>query len=742
MDNNNNNKRNRFYFNQRQPNERSRMSSLSEFDLDIIKELGLDDDEPINSDKKSSLDDDVNFLDDVINDYDNWDKKEVKQTKKPTKDDYTVLTDHQDDDDDEDEDDLNFEIHRSKYVSSNTTKTKDKPINNDKTRFVGQDFSDQELIQAYTKNLSSYINDHDDEQEIKSKKDVAPVHSFSSKKIDELTNEKTDIITKTTQEDDDEDDEYLITKNDSDYSFESTDQPVEEPQVDLTDLLDDDELIQDEPSRELPSTNEVMNAKFGEDDLEKEDLDLKEDSSNVKEIDSDLIDDQDNQFTKTSLPEELVTKKTINHDDQLEEITNQEIIDATTPVDFEQIEKTNTKIQANDSSETSNNLSELTRLAMKDVQEHYLSNISKLDQYKKQLEERSKQLDELNESLDRRQIDIELISNNIQESIKTHKQEMDLEKLNLQKEKEEIIAKANTQAEAIIKQAYEQANQYQELIEKQQAEQKQEVEKQQLIQLQEGFDHKIKQLATKISHQLENKLVKKDQIFTQLLSQIKVMAETTHANQLRINELFLAVNNKDKEILNLKRDIAILKASSDSLINVKTEQTREVAKKHYQDFELDNSFKDPYLEQKLNSLTRDYLNLSNEVIYEPDLEESDPSTKKIFKTFNLSDLNQSLEEDKKILASINQHFERPIQITKSDKRLSKEKVHKPSIIKRSQKPVVYDDELDDFSLGLLDNDFNAEYKSVTKKYPEQKKSSSSNKKLTTKKVQLVFDSDN
>ncbi|WVH34794.1 hypothetical protein RUS48_01995 [Mycoplasmoides gallisepticum] len=473
-----------------------------------------------------------------------------------------------------------------------------------------------------------------------------------------------------------------------------------------------------------------MNAKFDEDD------------SSVKQIKSDLIDDQNNQFEKTSLPEELVTKKTINHDDQLEEITDQEIIDATTPVNFEQIQETSIKVQANDSPELTSNLSELTRLAMKDVQEHYLSNISKLDQYKKQLEERSKQLDELNESLDRRQIDIELISNNIQESIKTHKQEMSLEKLNLQKEKEEIIAKANTQAEAIIKQAYEQANEYKELMEKKQSEEKNEVEKQQLTQLEEGFDHKIQQLSTKISHQLEARLVKKDQVLTQLLSQIKIMAETTHANQLRINELFLAVNNKDKEIVNLKRDIAILKASSDSLIDIKTEQTREIAKKHYQDFELDNSFKDPYLEHKLNSLTRDYINLSGEVIYEPELENEPLPTKKILKTFSLSDLNQSLEEDKEILASINKHFERPIQITKTDKRINKEKVHKPSIIKRYQKPAVYDDEIDDFNLTFIDQDFGDEYNSLIKKDPNQKRSSDPNKKLTTKKVQLVFDSDN
>lgn len=731
MDNKNNNKRNRFYFNQRLPHQRPKMSNLSEFDLDIIKELGLDDDESTKSKQKSSFDDDADFLDDVISDYDNWEKKKPQEAKKTVNDDQTVLSDHQDDDDDED--DLNFEIHRSKYFSSNTDQTKDKPVNNDKTRFVGQDFGDQELIQAYTKNLSSYINDHDDEQVIEPKteptKDNKPTQSFSSKPIDELTNEKTDIITKTAQEDDDE---YLITKNHSDYSFESTDQPLEEPQVDLTDLLDDDQLVQQDPTRDLPSTSEVMNAKFDEDD------------SSVKQIKSDLIDDQNNQFEKTSLPEELVTKKTINHDDQLEEITDQEIIDATTPVNFEQIQETSIKVQANDLPELTSNLSELTRLAMKDVQEHYLSNISKLDQYKKQLEERSKQLDELNESLDRRQIDIELISNNIQESIKTHKQEMSLEKLNLQKEKEEIIAKANTQAEAIIKQAYEQANQYKELIEKKQSEEKNEVEKQQLTQLEEGFDHKIKQLSTKISHQLEAHLVKKDQVLTQLLSQIKIMAETTHANQLRINELFLAVNNKDKEIVNLKRDIAILKASSDSLINIKTEQTREIAKKHYQDFELDNSFKDPYLEHKLNSLTRDYINLSGEVIYEPEPElENEPlPTKKILKTFSLSDLNQSLEEDKKILASINKHFERPIQITKTDKRINKEKVHKPSIIKRYQKPAVYDDELDDFNLTFIDQDFGDEYNSLIKKDLNKKRSSDPNKKLTTKKVQLVFDSDN
>ncbi|AAP56682.2 conserved hypothetical protein [Mycoplasmoides gallisepticum str. R(low)] len=729
MDNKNNNKRNRFYFNQRQPHRRPKMSNLSEFDLDIIKELGLDDDESTKSKQKSSFDDDADFLDDVISDYDNWEKKKPQEAKKTVNDDQTVLSDHQDDDNDED--DLNFEIHRSKYFSSNTDQTKDKPVNNDKTRFVGQDFGDQELIQAYTKNLSSYINDHDDEQVIEPKteptEDNNPTQSFSSKPIDELTNEKTDIITKTAQEDDDE---YLITKNDSDYSFESTDQPLEEPQVDLTDLLDDDQLVQQDPTRDLPSTSEVMNAKFDEDD------------SSVKQIKSDLIDDQNNQFEKTSLPEELVTKKTIYHDDQLEEITDQEIIDATTPVNFEQIQETSIKVQANDLPELTSNLSELTRLAMKDVQEHYLSNISKLDQYKKQLEERSKQLDELNESLDRRQIDIELISNNIQESIKTHKQEMSLEKLNLQKEKEEIIAKANTQAEAIIKQAYEQANQYKELIEKKQSEEKNEVEKQQLTQLEEGFDHKIQQLSTKISHQLEARLVKKDQVLTQLLSQIKIMAETTHANQLRINELFLAVNNKDKEIVNLKRDIAILKASSDSLINIKTEQTREIAKKHYQDFELDNSFKDPYLEHKLNSLTRDYINLSGEVIYEPELENEPLPTKKILKTFSLSDLNQSLEEDKEILASINKHFERPIQITKTDKRINKEKVHKPSIIKRYQKPAVYDDELDDFNLTFIDQDFGDEYNSLIKKDLNQKRSSDPNKKLTTKKVQLVFDSDN
>lgn len=727
MDNKNNNKRNRFYFNQRQSHQRPKMNNLSEFDLDIIKELDLDDYESTKSKQKLSFDDDADFLDDVISDYDNWEKKKPQEAKKTVNDNQTVLSDHKDDDDDED--DLNFEIHRSKYFSSNTDQTKDKPVNNDKTRFVGQDFSDQELIQAYTKNLSSYINDHDDEQVIEPKaeptKDNNPTQSFSSKPIDELTNEKTDIITKTAQEDDDE---YLITKNDSDYSFESTDQPLEEPQVDLTDLLDDDQLVQQDSTRDLPSTSEVMNAKFDEDDL------------SVKQIKSDLIDDQNNQFEKTSLPEELVTKKTINHDDQLEEITDQEIIDATTPANFEQIQETSIKVQANDSPELTNNLSELTRLAMKDVQEHYLSNISKLDQYKKQLEERSKQLDELNESLDRRQIDIELISNNIQESIKIHKQEMSLEKLNLQKEKEEIIAKANTQAEAIIKQAYEQANQYKELIEKKQSEEKNEVEKQQLTQLEEGFDHKIKQLSTKISHQLEARLVKKDQVLTQLLSQIKIMAETTHANQLRINELFLAVNNKDKEIVNLKRDIAILKASSDSLINIKTEQTREITKKHYQDFELDNSFKDPYLEHKLNSLTRDYINLSGEVIYEP---ENEPlPTKKILKTFSLSDLNQSLEEDKKILASINKHFERPIHITKTDKRINKEKVHKPSIIKRYQKPAVYDDELDDFNLTFIDQDFGDEYNSLIKKDPNQKRSSDPNKKLTTKKVQLVFDSDN
>lgn len=729
MDNKNNNKRNRFYFNQRQPHRRPKMSNLSEFDLDIIKELGLDDDESTKSKQKSSFDDDADFLDDVISDYDNWEKKKPQEAKKTVNDDQTVLSDHQDDDNDED--DLNFEIHRSKYFSSNTDQTKDKPVNNDKTRFVGQDFGDQELIQAYTKNLSSYINDHDDEQVIEPKteptEDNNPTQSFSSKPIDELTNEKTDIITKTAQEDDDE---YLITKNDSDYSFESTDQPLEEPQVDLTDLLDDDQLVQQDPTRDLPSTSEVMNAKFDEDD------------SSVKQIKSDLIDDQNNQFEKTSLPEELVTKKTINHDDQLEEITDQEIIDATTPVNFEQIQETSIKVQANDLPELTSNLSELTRLAMKDVQEHYLSNISKLDQYKKQLEERSKQLDELNESLDRRQIDIELISNNIQESIKTHKQEMSLEKLNLQKEKEEIIAKANTQAEAIIKQAYEQANEYKELMEKKQSEEKNEVEKQQLTQLEEGFDHKIQQLSTKISHQLEARLVKKDQVLTQLLSQIKIMAETTHANQLRINELFLAVNNKDKEIVNLKRDIAILKASSDSLINIKTEQTREIAKKHYQDFELDNSFKDPYLEHKLNSLTRDYINLSGEVIYEPELENEPLPTKKILKTFSLSDLNQSLEEDKEILASINKHFERPIQITKTDKRINKEKVHKPSIIKRYQKPAVYDDEIDDFNLTFIDQDFGDEYNSLIKKDLNQKRSSDPNKKLTTKKVQLVFDSDN
>ncbi|WP_353430667.1 hypothetical protein [Mycoplasmoides gallisepticum] len=729
MDNKNNNKRNRFYFNQRQHHRRPKMSNLSEFDLDIIKELGLDDDESTKSKQKSSFDDDADFLDDVISDYDNWEKKKPQEAKKTVNDDQTVLSDHQDDDNDED--DLNFEIHRSKYFSSNTDQTKDKPVNNDKTRFVGQDFGDQELIQAYTKNLSSYINDHDDEQVIEPKteptEDNNPTQSFSSKPIDELTNEKTDIITKTAQEDDDE---YLITKNDSDYSFESTDQPLEEPQVDLTDLLDDDQLVQQDPTRDLPSTSEVMNAKFDEYD------------SSVKQIKSDLIDDQNNQFEKTSLPEELVTKKTINHDDQLEEITDQEIIDATTPVNFEQIQETSIKVQANDLPELTSNLSELTRLAMKDVQEHYLSNIWKLDQYKKQLEERSKQLDELNESLDRRQIDIELISNNIQESIKTHKQEMSLEKLNLQKEKEEIIAKANTQAEAIIKQAYEQANQYKELIEKKQSEEKNEVEKQQLTQLEEGFDHKIQQLSTKISHQLEARLVKKDQVLTQLLSQIKIMAETTHANQLRINELFLAVNNKDKEIVNLKRDIAILKASSDSLINIKTEQTREIAKKHYQDFELDNSFKDPYLEHKLNSLTRDYINLSGEVIYEPELENEPLPTKKILKTFSLSDLNQSLEEDKEILASINKHFERPIQITKTDKRINKEKVHKPSIIKRYQKPAVYDDEIDDFNLTFIDQDFGDEYNSLIKKDLNQKRSSDPNKKLTTKKVQLVFDSDN
>ncbi|SYV94428.1 Uncharacterised protein, partial [Mycoplasmoides gallisepticum] len=72
MDNKNNNKRNRFYFNQRQPHRRPKMSNLSEFDLDIIKELGLDDDESTKSKQKSSFDDDADFLDDVISDYDNW----------------------------------------------------------------------------------------------------------------------------------------------------------------------------------------------------------------------------------------------------------------------------------------------------------------------------------------------------------------------------------------------------------------------------------------------------------------------------------------------------------------------------------------------------------------------------------------------------------------------------------------------------------------------------------------------
>lgn len=61
MDNKNNNKRNRFYFNQRLPHQRPKMSNLSEFDLDIIKELGLDDDESTKSKQKSSFDDDADF---------------------------------------------------------------------------------------------------------------------------------------------------------------------------------------------------------------------------------------------------------------------------------------------------------------------------------------------------------------------------------------------------------------------------------------------------------------------------------------------------------------------------------------------------------------------------------------------------------------------------------------------------------------------------------------------------------
>ncbi|WP_027122115.1 hypothetical protein [[Mycoplasma] imitans] len=721
MDNKNNNKRNRFYFNQRQPQDRAKIN-LNEFDLDIIKDLGLDD-EP-SSNKKNNHDDELNFLDDVISDYDNWNKQDKPINKKAINDDL-AMTNHQDDD----EEDLNFEIHRSKYFSSESTKNY--PKNNDKTRFVGEDYDDQDelsknnddhLIQAFTKNLSSYINHHDNDQDDEQSDNKKSSQTFSSKPIDELVNEKTDIITKTSKEDDD----FIITRNNSDYSFELTDQPIEERQVDLTNLLDDHQP-DDQPTRDLPSTSEVMNAKFDD-----------EDDSSVKRIESEMIIDQSKLVEKTSLPEELVTKKTINYDDKLEEITNQEIIEATKSVDFDQIEPAQTKIQT-DSVNT--NFTELTRLAMKDVQEHYLSNIEKLDQYKKQLEERSRQLNELNEALNHRQIEIELINNNIQDAIQTHKQEMDLEKLNLEKQKEEIIAKANSQAEAIIKQAYEQANQYKELINQKQIEQKKQIEKQELVNLKEGFDNKIKQLSTKITHELEARLVKKDQILTQLLSQIKIMAETTHANQLRINELFLAANNKDKELTDLKRDIALLKATSDSIPNITTEKTREIANKHYQDFELNNSFKDPYLEEKLNSLTKDYINLTGEVIYEPYQNEEGSATKKILKSFSLSDLNQSLEEDKKILASIDKHFQRPTELVKVDKTINKEKVHKPSIIKRYQKPVELDDELDDLNFNFIDQDFGDDYNSVVMKNKDNTKEVNNNKKYTTKKIQLVFDSD-
>lgn len=70
MDNKNNNKRNRFYFNQRLPHQRPKMSNLSEFDLDIIKELGLDDDESTKVNKNHHLMMMPTF-DDVISDYDN-----------------------------------------------------------------------------------------------------------------------------------------------------------------------------------------------------------------------------------------------------------------------------------------------------------------------------------------------------------------------------------------------------------------------------------------------------------------------------------------------------------------------------------------------------------------------------------------------------------------------------------------------------------------------------------------------
>ncbi|QZX48861.1 hypothetical protein [Mycoplasma sp. E35C] len=732
---NKDNKRNQFYFNKRQSANKLKTNKFNDFDSDLIKELNLDNDNQNrytnNNKNKQSTKDDLAFLDDVISDYENWSKNRTVTKQK------SILNDINDQEDDLD---LDFEIHRSSFINDNETKNKANLKVDDeikKTRFVGDDpteDSDNNLIEAFTKNLSSYISTQDDTNEpIKinqdnNKKidkddikvdDINPIKQSISSVFEEdsthkFINEKTDIITKT------KDEEHLT--NGSNYDFEQTDDH-EEQQVDLTNILD----VQYEPNDDtnnLISTNEVLNSM----------------PDHTKDYLKTNLDDREIKTDKTQPIKQPTAQKNTAFDDFLiEDITKEEIENATKVVDFDQVESKQPEL-----SNQEIDINKVTKSALKDVEEHYLKNIAKLEEYKEHLEKRSKDLDELNDSLNKRQIDIELISDDMKKEIQNHRSQMELARLNLEKEREQILKQASEQAQEIISNAYKQVNEYKQILEQNQNVQNQEQSLVEINQLKTGIETKFNQLSTQINHDLEVRLIKKDELVTQLLAQLKVMAETTHSNQLRINELFLDVNAKDKEIQTLKRDIAILKSSTNQVINIQNQPTRELAKKHFEDFELGaNSFNDLALETKLQSLTSELTSLSNEVVYEAVNEKKDELTKKTLRSFNVNDLNESLKEDKKIFESINNHFEKNInQIrAKNQQNNHKTKIYNPNFINKYKTEI--NEEIEEWSLNDIDNTLTDEYNSLLMKTKKiELKDQKNNNKQSTKRVQLVFDKKN
>ncbi|MDC4181984.1 coiled-coil domain-containing protein [Mycoplasma bradburyae] len=757
MDNKNNSKRSQFYFNRRESANRPKVR-FNDFDSKLINDNSLDIDK---KDKNKNIfdgEDDFDFLKDVIEDYDNlYENKKssvINESNKNSSQDTIVP-------EEDEEDDLDLEFHRSRIFDSNQTDTKDQNPQVNKTRFVGDDDfersqntndNDENLIEAFTKNLSSFISAQDDNSfeitEQQSKKTNKTTHidlkqateEFYNQPITqkETKNQKTDIITKTKQEDD-----YAITENHSDYSFESTDD-VEEKQVDLTDMLDVDYEPDDDSEHDLPSTSEVLNASFDEEKTKEQKTKTKEQKPVENISDNEQIGNEI--YTeKIELSPEVIAKKDVSYDDTLEEITKEDIINATKQFDLDHLEQKNNK--RNKTIEQANNqvIKEISKLVYQDVNNQYQEKVNLLEKYKENLEEREREIERLNEELDRKQVKLESINKEFQEAIKDHQKEMDLEKLNLEKQKEEILAKANKQADEILKQAYEKANEYKLLAQQSVKANQEEQSNNQIVELKQGFDNKLNQLSTKINKELDTRLVKKDQMLNQLLSQLKIMAETTHSNQLRINELFLDVNNKEKEIQVLKRDLAILRATTNQVVNIKTEKTREISRKHFEDFELDNSYKDPSFEQKLESITNDLSSLSSEIVYEPSQHDKLDITKKTLRTFNLSDLNESLEEDRKIFKSINKHLDKSLQQVRTDTNLVTQKIHNPSYINKYKQSKIINDEDDyeEWSLNDIKTELTDEYNSFlakTKTTDFKDKKPEPTKKQKTKKVQLVFDS--